>query len=106
MFHACTKHIELHYHFIREHIQVGDIDLQHINTNLQTVDIFTKALGADKLQQFMPDLGLTIPDFSSLRGSTKENQPFEPGTSRSGHRIPSELGISRSGHQPKGANTS
>ena len=46
------------------------IVLQHIYTNLQTVDIFTKALGADKLWQFMIDLGLTIPDLPSLRGST------------------------------------
>ena len=61
MFHARTKHIEVHYHFIREHILAGDVDLQHISTNLQTADIFTKALGADKLWQFMTNLVLTIP---------------------------------------------
>ena len=60
-----TKHIEVHYHFIREHVLAGDVDLQHISTNLQTTDIFTKALGADKLWQFMTDLGLTIPDLPS-----------------------------------------
>ena len=47
VFHARTKHIEVHYHFIRGLIQAGDVDLQHINMNLQTIDIFTKALGAD-----------------------------------------------------------
>ena len=72
MFHARTKHIEVHYHFIRERVLAGDVDLQHINTNLQTADIFTKALGADKLWQFMTDLGLTIPDLPSLRGSTED----------------------------------
>ena len=46
VFHTHSKHIEVHYHFIREHVQVGDVDLQHINTNLQTIDIFTKVLGA------------------------------------------------------------
>ena len=56
---------------LRQH-EAGDVDLQHISTNLQTTDIFTKALGADKLWQFMTDLGLTIPDLPSLRGSTKE----------------------------------
>ena len=50
VFHARTKHIEVHYHFIREHVLAGDVDLQHISTNLQTADIFTKALGADKLE--------------------------------------------------------
>ena len=45
-----------------------------ISTNLQTADIFTKALGTDKLWQFMTDLGLTIPDLPSLRGSTEETK--------------------------------
>ena len=34
VFHARTKHIEVHYHFIRECVLVGDVDLQHISTNL------------------------------------------------------------------------
>ena len=72
VFNACTKHIKVHYHFIRECVLASDVDLQHISTNLQTTDIFTKALGANKLWQFMIDLGLTIPNLPSLRGSTKE----------------------------------
>ena len=72
VFHAQTKHIEVHYHFIRECVLASDVDLQHISTNLQMADIFTKALGADKLWQFMTDLELTIPDLPSLRGSTEE----------------------------------
>ena len=72
VFHVWTKHIEVHYHFIQEIVLTGDVDLQHISTNLQTADIFTKALGADKLWQFMTDLGLTIPDLPSLRGSTED----------------------------------
>ena len=70
VFHARTKHIEVHYQFIRECVQVGDVDLHHINTNLQVVDIFTKALGVNKLGQFTSDLGLTISALLSLRGST------------------------------------
>ena len=72
VFHVRTKHIEVHYHFIRKCVLAGDVDLQHISTNLQTADIFTKTLGADKLWQFMTDLGLTIPDQPSLRGSIEE----------------------------------
>ena len=49
VFHARTQDIKVHYHFIRERVLAGDVDLQHISTNLQTTDIFTKALGADKL---------------------------------------------------------
>ena len=60
VFHACTKRIEVHYHFIRECVQAGDVDLHHINTYLQVGDIFTKTLGVDKLKQFMTGLGLAI----------------------------------------------
>ena len=72
VFHTRTKHIEVHYHFIRERIPASDVNLLHISTNLQMTDIFTKALRADKLWQFMTDLGLTILDLPSLRGNTEE----------------------------------
>ena len=62
VFHPWTEHIEVHYHFIYERVQAGDIDLQHINTNLQVANIFTKALHIDKLRQFVMNLGLLIID--------------------------------------------
>ena len=67
-----TRGIEVQCHFIRERVLAGDVDLQHINANLQTTDIFTKALGADKRWQFMTDLGLTIIGLPSKKGSTEE----------------------------------
>ena len=67
IFYARTKHIELHYHYVREHIIAEDIDLQHISTDRQTTDIFTKKLGVDKLQQFSMALGLRSLDISNLR---------------------------------------
>ena len=68
-FHTQTKHIEVHYHFIRECVMARDVDLRHISMSLQTTDIFTKAMGADKLRQFMKNLGLLIVDQPSLGGS-------------------------------------
>ena len=72
VFHRRTKHLEVHYHFIQERVLAGDVDLQHISMHLQTANIFTKALGADKLWQCMINLGLAIPDLPSLRRSTEE----------------------------------
>ena len=46
VFHARTKHIEVHYHYIRERVLAGDIDLVYVSTEEQVADIFTKALGA------------------------------------------------------------
>ena len=34
MFHARTKHIEGHYHFIQECVLAGHVDQQHINKNM------------------------------------------------------------------------
>jgi hypothetical protein len=46
VFHAQTKHIEVHYHFIREKVLAGEIDLIYVSTEDQVADIFTKVLGA------------------------------------------------------------
>ena len=76
VFHSRTKHIEVHYHFIRERVLDGDVDLQQINTNLLMVDIFTKTLGVDKLRKFITSLGLLTANQPSLRGSQdKEMSP-------------------------------
>ena len=74
VFHTRTKHIEVRYHFIREQVLAGDIELQHINTNMQTADIFTKALGIEKLWQFMTNLGLSTINQLCVRGR-KEQLP-------------------------------
>ena len=47
VFHARTKHIEVHYHFVRERVLSGEVELQYVPTDRQTADIFTKPLGLD-----------------------------------------------------------
>jgi hypothetical protein len=42
--HSRSKHIDIRYHFLRDHKQKGDIDVCHINTDHQLADIFTKTL--------------------------------------------------------------
>ena len=39
-----TKHIAVKYHFFREHIQNGNINIEPIDTNIQVADILTKPL--------------------------------------------------------------
>ncbi|MCO5573731.1 hypothetical protein L7F22_027505 [Adiantum nelumboides] len=58
VFHARTKHIEVHYHFIKERVLDGSINLTFVRTDEQLADIFTKALEAEKLQQFRVTLGV------------------------------------------------
>jgi hypothetical protein len=42
--HNRTKHTDIWHHFLRDHQQKGDIDIYHIRTENQLVDIFTKPL--------------------------------------------------------------
>jgi hypothetical protein len=42
--HSHTKHIDMRYHFLRDHQQKGDIEIVYVSTHNQLTDIFTKPL--------------------------------------------------------------
>jgi hypothetical protein len=42
--HNRTKHIDIWYHFLRDHQQKGDIEIAYVSTHNQLADTFTKAL--------------------------------------------------------------
>jgi hypothetical protein len=44
IYHERTKHIDTRYHFIRECVGKGDVDVEHVSTEHQLADILTKAL--------------------------------------------------------------
>ncbi len=70
VFHARTKHIEVHHHFIREKVLASEIDLIYVSTEDQVADIFTKVLGAEKQRRFRSMLGVMELELS-LRGSVE-----------------------------------
>jgi len=72
VYHARTKHIEVHYHFIREKVLAKEIDLIHVSTEDQVANIFTKALGLNKLRKFRKMLGVLEVDLN-LRGSVENS---------------------------------
>ena len=47
-FHACTKHIDVCYHFIREAVEDGKVMVQYIPIGDNVSDIFTKPLAKAK----------------------------------------------------------
>jgi hypothetical protein len=50
-YHKRSKHIEVKYHWIREHVDpdgLGTARLRYVQTDNQTADIFTKAVSGDK----------------------------------------------------------
>jgi hypothetical protein len=42
--HSRSKHIDIWYHFLRDHQQKGDIEIAYVSTHNQLADIFTKPL--------------------------------------------------------------
>lgn len=58
IFHARTKHVEVQYHFVREKVLEGDIEMKYIQTNDQVADLFTKGLTVTKFEDFRRQLGM------------------------------------------------
>nr|GEZ19034.1 retrovirus-related Pol polyprotein from transposon TNT 1-94 [Tanacetum cinerariifolium] len=56
--HSRTKHIAVRYHFIKEHMEKGTIELYFVKTDYQLADIFTKALPTDRFNYLVRRLGM------------------------------------------------
>ena len=82
MFHARTKQIEVHYHFVRERVLSGEVELRYVQTDRQVANIFNKALGSDKLQHFSEMLGVQRLDVPHLRGGTETSTDTEEAQGR------------------------
>ncbi|XP_071735125.1 uncharacterized mitochondrial protein AtMg00810-like [Rutidosis leptorrhynchoides] len=58
VFYARTKHIEVHYHYVREKVLEGEIKMMPTKTDEQVADIFTKSLSKPKFTKFREALGM------------------------------------------------
>nr|GEW99989.1 retrotransposon protein, putative, unclassified [Tanacetum cinerariifolium] len=58
--HSRSKHIDIRYHFIKEQVENGVIKLYFINTEYQLADLFTKALGRDRIEFLINKMGMKI----------------------------------------------
>nr|GFB24275.1 retrovirus-related Pol polyprotein from transposon TNT 1-94 [Tanacetum cinerariifolium] len=56
--HSRSKHIDIRYHFIKEQVENGVIKLYFVNIEYQLVDLFTKALGRDRIEFLINKLGM------------------------------------------------
>ncbi|KAJ9547240.1 hypothetical protein OSB04_019783 [Centaurea solstitialis] len=60
--HSKAKHIEVRYHFIRDHVMNGDIELHFVPTEYQLADLFTKPLDVTRFNMLISELGMLDPD--------------------------------------------
>ncbi|GJU33677.1 hypothetical protein Tco_1182031 [Tanacetum coccineum] len=71
--HSRTKHIHTRYHFIKEQVRHGIIELYFIRTEYLLADMFTKALPQDRFKYLVRRIGmrcLTLAELEVLANET------------------------------------
>jgi len=58
--HKRTKHIDIRFHFVREAVQKGLIELQYCSTKNMIADILTKPLPAERFVKLRYAIGMSI----------------------------------------------
>ena len=56
--HSRTKHIDVRYHFIKDHVEKGNIEMFFVPTENQFADIFTKPLDEKRHNFLISKLGM------------------------------------------------
>nr|GEU96932.1 retrovirus-related Pol polyprotein from transposon TNT 1-94 [Tanacetum cinerariifolium]GEY10144.1 retrovirus-related Pol polyprotein from transposon TNT 1-94 [Tanacetum cinerariifolium] len=58
--HSCTTHINIRYHFIKEHVENGIVELYFIRTEYQLADLFTQALPKERFEYLVHRIVIII----------------------------------------------
>lgn len=59
VFHDCSKHIATRYHYIRECVEEGRVQLEFTGTADQVADILTKSLGRVRFEELRSRIGVS-----------------------------------------------
>nr|GFB85183.1 retrovirus-related Pol polyprotein from transposon TNT 1-94 [Tanacetum cinerariifolium] len=70
--HSRSKHIDIRYHFIKKQVENRVIELYFVNTEYQLADLFTKALGRDRIEFLINKLGMRSFTPKTLKQLTDE----------------------------------
>nr|GEW25520.1 retrovirus-related Pol polyprotein from transposon TNT 1-94 [Tanacetum cinerariifolium] len=79
--HSRTKHIHTQYHFIKEQVENGIIELYFVRTEYQLADMFTKALPEDRFKYLVRRIGMRCLTPAELEVLAKESAWFNYQTS-------------------------
>ncbi|KAH9672026.1 protein ALUMINUM SENSITIVE 3 [Citrus sinensis] len=66
--HSRTKHIKIRHHFLRDHVQKGDVVIKFVSTENQLADIFTKPLSEEHFIKIRHEFGIEMAKFRSGSG--------------------------------------
>nr|GEW05642.1 retrotransposon protein, putative, unclassified [Tanacetum cinerariifolium] len=70
--HSRSKHIDVRYHFIKEQIKNGIVELYFVRTEYQLADIFTKPLPRERFIFLIEKLGMRSMSPKTLKRLTEE----------------------------------
>nr|GEX17917.1 hypothetical protein [Tanacetum cinerariifolium] len=71
--HSRTKHIHTQYHFIKEQVENGIIELYFVRIEYQLADMFTKALPEDRFKYLVRCIGMRCLTLAELEVLAKES---------------------------------
>ncbi|GKB69309.1 retrovirus-related pol polyprotein from transposon TNT 1-94 [Tanacetum coccineum] len=72
--HSRSKHIDIKYHFIKEQVENRVVELYFVRIDYQLVDIFTKALGRERLAFLINKLGMNNMSPETLKSLAEEEE--------------------------------
>ncbi|GKC05238.1 retrovirus-related pol polyprotein from transposon TNT 1-94 [Tanacetum coccineum] len=71
--HSRSKHIDIRFHFIKEQVENGVVELYVVRTDYQLAGIFTKALPRERLNFLIEKLGMKIMSPETLINLAEED---------------------------------
>ncbi|GJU51659.1 retrovirus-related pol polyprotein from transposon TNT 1-94, partial [Tanacetum coccineum] len=72
--HSRSKHIDIRYHFIKEQVENRVVELYFVRTEYKLADIFTKALGRERLEFLINKLGMRSMSLETLKRLAEESE--------------------------------
>ncbi|KAJ9547256.1 hypothetical protein OSB04_019799 [Centaurea solstitialis] len=60
--HSKTKHIDIRYHFLKHHVEEGNVEMFFVTSEYQLVDLFTEALDEKRFNFLVEKIGMSYPD--------------------------------------------
>ncbi|GKA50311.1 retrovirus-related pol polyprotein from transposon TNT 1-94 [Tanacetum coccineum] len=70
--HSRAKHIDIRYHFIKEQVENGIVELYFVRTEYQLADIFTKPLPRERFNFLIDKLGMKSMSLETLKRLAEE----------------------------------
>jgi hypothetical protein len=61
VFHKKMRHVERRHHFLRDHVEKGDIEMRYINTERHLADIFFKLLNFSRFADLQGEIDICHP---------------------------------------------